>query len=270
MRKNRKIRTAASLAVTVVLSAAMFLLFFSIELLIGYFSPRTFQESLRLGDYAVEMEKELLSKQKELFAAHGLPESLVEDIWGNSKSYMAFYQYLDVGEVKEGGYRFGQQEILEAYLAEQNADETEGVKKAIEIVSKEAEAICSRYIYPPFVRIYRQYVREKKPELTALAAVSAVISALCILLLFRWHHSRHHALYYITGSLFTAAVWNAAGTAAVRIGEKSFGTGTGTAYYQTFLEIFKTRGISAWYVVSIVAAAVGVLLFAVSMHMRKR
>ena len=67
MHKERKFRTASSLAVAIALSVAVFLLFFSIELLAGYLSPRLFQESLRLSDYGTGMEQEMLQKQKELF-----------------------------------------------------------------------------------------------------------------------------------------------------------------------------------------------------------
>ena len=59
LRKNRKIRTAASLAVTVVMSVAIFLLFLSIELLMGYLSDHLFRDSLQNSGYAAEMEKDI-------------------------------------------------------------------------------------------------------------------------------------------------------------------------------------------------------------------
>ena len=58
MHMKRKYRTAASLAVTIILSAALFLLFLSIEMLTGYFRPRAFRDSLRESGYAEEMEQE--------------------------------------------------------------------------------------------------------------------------------------------------------------------------------------------------------------------
>ena len=92
MHKERKFRTASSLAVAIALSVAVFLLFFSIELLAGYLSPRLFQESLRLSDYGTGMEQEMLQKQKELFSSYGLPESLTEEIWDENAAYLAFYK----------------------------------------------------------------------------------------------------------------------------------------------------------------------------------
>ena len=128
LRKNRKIRTAASLAVTVVMSVAIFLLFLSIELLMGYLSDHLFRDSLQNSGYAADMEKDMLEKQKQLFAAYGLPESLTEKIWGENKAYLAFSQYVDNGDYREDAVDFGQQEILESYLKEQEVYETEGTR----------------------------------------------------------------------------------------------------------------------------------------------
>lgn len=269
MRKNWKFRTAASLAVTAVLSVAIFLLFFSIELLVGYFSAHSFQESLRLSGYAAGMEEEMLEKQKALFASYGLPESLTEEIWEGSKAYLAFYKYVDDGIVEEASGDFGQQEVLEEYLKNQGTYETEEVQEALKLVVAESKAICKRYVYPSFVRGYQQFVQARKPVFVGMLAAAAVIGALCIVLLFRWYHCRHHALYYITGSCFTAMVWNVVVSAA-GTGRWFMLSGIETGYYQQFLEIYKTRGMYPWYAFSIVAAAAAVLLLVVSIRMRNR
>ena len=270
LRKNRKIRTAASLAVTVVLSVVIFLLFLCIELWIGYFSTHLFRESLRVSGYATEMEADMLDKQKELFASYGLPEELTEEIWGESKAYLAFYQYLDSGEIKEDAGDFGQQEVLEAYLDGQEVYETEGVRKAIENVAAESKEICKRYVYPSFVSGYQRFLQERKPAFIGMIAVSAIIGVCCAAFLFYSYHCRHHALYYITGSFFTAVIWNLAATAALHMGGWFSAAGTESVYYQGFLDIFKNRGIYPWYIVCAVGAAVTILLLLVSIRMRNR
>lgn len=268
--KDRKYRTAASLAVTVVLSAAIFLLFFSIELLIGYFSSHSFRESLRISGYAEGMEEELLTKQKALFSSYGLPESLTEEIWGGSKAYLAFSQYADDGISKKDGADFGQQAVLEEYIQSQDIYETESVQEAIKAVVSESGAICRRYVYPSFIRGYRQFIQERRPLFLGMAIVSVIAGALCVFLLFRWYHCRHHALYYITGSCFTAAAWNLAATAVIRTGGWFAVSGVQAAYYQKFIDVFKTRGITPFYIFSIVTAALAVLLLVVSIRMRNR
>lgn len=270
MRKNRKARTAASLAVTAVLSVAVFLLFFSIESLVGYFSSHSFRESLRLSGYVTELEADMLEKQKELFASYGLPESLTEEIWGESKTYLAFSQYADDGQVKEDGDDFGQQSVLEEYFEKQGILETEQVQDVIRRIVRESKAICKRYVYPSFVTGYRQFVQERKPVYFGMLAACAVIAALCIVLLFYWYHCRHHALYYITGSFFTATVWNVAGAAVLNTGAWFSVSGVQTPYYEHFLEIYQARGMYPWYVFSGVAAAVTLLLLVVSIRMRNR
>ncbi len=268
--KNRKYRTAASLAVTVVLSAAIFLLFFSIELLIGYFSTHSFQESLRGSGYANGMEEELLAKQRELFSSYGLPESLTEEIWGGSKAYLAFSQYANDGIQKEDGGDFGQQAVLEEYIRGQDVYETENVQAAIEAVVSESKAICKRYVYPSFISGYRQFIQERRPLFFGMAVLSVIAGAFCVFLLFHWYHCRHHALYYITGSCFTAAVWNLAATAVVRTGGWFAVSGIKAVYYQQFIDAFKARGMTPWYLFSVVIAAAAVLLLVVSIRMRNR
>lgn len=268
LRKNRKIRTAVSLAIMALMSVAIFLLFFNIELYMGYFSSHLFLESLRISGYASEMEQDMIGKQKELFASYGLPESLTEEIWGESKAYLAFSQYAESGEIKKEAADFGQQEVLEDYLQGQEAYETEGVKQAMENVVAESKAICQRYIFPSFVEGYHKFVQERRPVFIGLAAVSALIVALGALILFRSYHCRHHALFYITGSCFTALAWNVAATAAIRLG--AWQTGAKQAYYLEFLDTFKSRGMYPWYIISIVAAAAAVLLLLVGIRMRNR
>ena len=270
LRKNRKIRTAISLAVTAILSVVIFLLFLCIELWIGYFSTHLFRESLRVSGYATEMEAEMLDRQKELFASYGLPEGLTEEIWGESKAYLAFYQYVDSGEIKKDAGDFGQQEVLNAYLEEQEVYETEGVRKAIENVVSESKAICKRYVYPSFVNGHQQFVQERKPVFIGIMAISVILGICCVAFLFYCYHCRHHALYYITGSFFTAVIWNLAATAEVYTGEWFSVAGTESAYYQDFLDIFKYRGIYPWYIICAVGAAVTILLLLVSIRMRNR
>ncbi|NBI86386.1 hypothetical protein D3Z47_09280 [Lachnospiraceae bacterium] len=270
LRKNRKIRTAASLAVTVVMSVAIFLLFLSIELLMGYLSDHLFRDSLQNSGYAAEMEKDMLEKQKQLFAAYGLPESLTEKIWGENKAYLAFSQYVDTGAFKEDGVDFGQQEILESYLKEQEVHETEGTQGVLKNVVDESKAICRRYVYPSFVNGYRQLVQGRKPIFMGMAAVSAMIAALGAVFLLGCYHYKHHALYYITGSCFTAFVWNLAATVLLSIGGGVATPGVGPAYFSEFLEIFKYKGCSPWYIVSIVAAAATVLLLLASIRMKNK
>ena len=270
LRKNRKIRTAVSLAVSVVLSVAIFLLFLCIELWIGYFSTHLFQESIRISGYATKMEEEMLNRQKELFASYGLPENLTEEIWGESKAYLAFHQYMESGERKQDAEDFGQQEVLEAYLKGQGVYETEGVQNVLENVVSESKAICRRYLYPSFIGGYQQFVQERKPVFAAIMAISVLIGVLAAVFLFCCYHSGHHALYYITGSFFTAAVWNLAAAITVRTGGWFFPSDTKSSFYLEFLNTFKDRGMYPWYVVCVTAAAFTVLLLLVSIQMRNR
>lgn len=270
LRKNRKIRTAASLAVTVVMSVAIFLLFLSIELLMGYMSDHLFRESLQNSGYAAEMEKDMLEKQKQLFAAYGLPASLMEKIWGENKAYLAFSQYVDNGDYREDAVDFGQQEILESYLKEQEVYETEGTRGVLKNVVDESKAICRRYVYPSFVKGYRQFVQERKPVFLGAAAVSAMIVALGAVFLLGCYHYKHHALYYITGSCFTAFVWNLAAILLLSIRGGGAALDVEPAYFSEFLETFKYKGCSPWYIVSIVAAAMTFLLLLVSIRMRNK
>lgn len=270
LRKNRKIRTAASLAVTVVMSVAIFLLVLSIELLMGYLSDHLFRDSLQNSGYAADMEKDMLEKQKQLFAAYGLPESLTEKIWGENKAYLAFSQYVDNGDYREDAVDFGQQEILESYLKEQEVYETEGTRGVLKNVVDESKAICRRYVYPSFVKGYRQFVQERKPVFLGAAAVSAMIVALGAVFLLGCYHYKHHALYYITGSCFTAFVWNLAAILLLSIGGGGAALDVEPAYFSEFLETFKYKGCSPWYIVSIVAAAMTFLLLLVSIRMRNK
>ena len=270
LRKNRKIRTAASLAVTVVMSVAIFLLFLSIELLMGYLSDHLFRDRLQNSGYAADMEKDMLEKQKQLFAAYGLPESLTEKIWGENKAYLAFSQYVDNGDYREDAVDFGQQEILESYLKEQEVYETEGTRGVLKNVVDESKAICRRYVYPSFVKGYRQFVQERKPVFLGAAAVSAMIVALGAVFLLGCYHYKHHALYYITGSCFTAFVWNLAAILLLSIGGGGAALDVEPAYFSEFLETFKYKGCSPWYIVSIVAAAMTFLLLLVSIRMRNK
>lgn len=268
MHQDRKFRTAASLAVTVLLSVALFALFFSIELMAGYLNPRLFVESLRASDYGVEMEREMLDKQKELFSSNGLPESLTEEIWKENDAYLAFYKYIDGGDALDGGQ--GQREVIEDYLKRQKVYETDSIKEAAEIVTEESKAICRRYVYPSFVTGFRQFVSERRGTLIVTAAVSAVLAVVLTALLFFWHHKKYRALRYVAGSFFAAAVWNAAGALAIRYGGWIAIPGETSSYYQNFLETYQARGLWPWNIISIAACCMTViLLFAVS-RMRKR
>ena len=269
MHKIEKNRTAASLTVMVILSVAIFLLFFSIELLTGYLSPQKLVESLRVSDYGVRMEQEMLKKQRELFASYGLPESLTQEIWEENEVYLAFYQYVDGKDTKENG-DFGQRKVLENYLEEQSAYVSESVQKAMETVISESEAICGRYVYPDFVTTYRQYVQERKPALIGTVFLSMAVSVLGILVLFRWYHCRHHALRYMTGSLFTAAIWNMIGTIVIQHAGDISAIDVETQYYKKFLEIYESKGMYPWYIASAVAVAMTIMLFMTGIHMRNR
>ncbi len=270
MLKNRKIRTAASLIVTMILSVALFLLFFSMEIRMGYLSPRVFRDSLRISNYGAEMEQEMFSKQRELFASCGLPESLIEEIWEENEAYLAFYKYVDSEKGKNDGSIFGQQEVLEDYMKGQNVYETESVQEAIKAVAAESAAICSRYVYPSFVSGYYQFVQERNDMLTGMMIGSAAAVIICITLLFGWYHYRHHALRYITGSFFTALVWNLAGTAAVRYGGVFSMSGVESPFYKKFLKIFQSRGMYSWYVVDGMAAGIIILLIIAGINVRKQ
>lgn len=268
MHKERKFRTASSLAVAIALSVAVFLLFFSIELLAGYLSPRLFQESLRLSDYGTGMEQEMLQKQKELFSSYGLPESLTEEIWDENAAYLAFYKYVDGSEMQDGE-QFGQREVIEKYLKEQDVYETESVKEASDILASESAAICSRYIYPSFVTEYQSFIQERKPLFFGIAVASAVFAVLFILILFRWHHSRRHALRYVAGGFFTAAVWNIACVLAVRFGGWFSISGVASADYEKFLDTLSSRSLYPFYLISAVAAVLTVFLWIAVLRMRK-
>ena len=268
MHKDRKFRAAASLAATVLLSVALFLLFFSIELLAGYFNSRLFQESLRESDYGASMEQEMLGKQKELFAANGLPESLTDEIWEENKAYLAFYKYIDGGDALDGEQ--GQREVIEDYFKRQNVNETDSVKEAKDIVIEESKAICRRYVYPSFVTGFRQLAGERKNALAIVLAISAVVAAALTAFLFHWHKKREHALRYVTGSVFAAAVWNIAGTVFLTYKSRLLFDGAASPSYQKFLETYQSRGILPWQIVSIAAVCMAVILLIANMRMRKR
>lgn len=268
MHEDGKFRAAASLAATVALSGALFLLFFSIELLAGYFNPKLFRESLRASDYGVSMEQEMLGKQRELFEANGLPESLVDEIWEENEAYLAFYKYIDGGDALGGDQ--GQREAIEDYLKSQNVFETDSVKEVKDIVVKESEAICKRYVYPSFVTGFRQFTGERRNTL-AIVLASSVIAALALTVaLFRWHKKRRHALRYVTGSVFTAAIWNIAGELYLTVQSKAFLDGASSPSYQKFLETYQSRGMIPWQIASIAAVCIAVILLIANMRMRKR
>lgn len=270
MHKNREIRTAASLIVSMILSAALFLLFFSIEIKMGYLSPKVFRDSLRISNYGSEMEQEMLLKQRELFASYGLPESLTEEIWEENEAYLAFSKYVDSEKGKSEGSIFGQQEVLEDYLKGQNVYETESVRETIKTVAAESSVICSRYVYSSFISDYRQFVQERNPALTGMMIVSVAVGIICIVLLFGWYHYRHHALRYVTGSFFTAWVWNLAGTTVIRHSGGFPVSGVEPLFYKKFLEIYQSRGMYSWYAVDGMAAGMTILLVVAGIHMRKQ
>lgn len=267
MHKERKHRTAASLTAAILLSVTLFLLFFCIELLAGYFSPRLFRESLRVSDYGTDMEKEMIQKQKELFASYGLPESLTDEIWEENEAYLAFYKFVDGGNAEDGS-QFGQQEVLGNYLKGQDIYETESVTEASEILLAESKAICARYLYPSFITEYRQLISGKKIFLIVTAVISAALSVMLIILLFRWYRSRHHALRFVIGGMFTAAVWNLAGTYAVWSGDWFPTKGIVSESYQKFLDVYFANGLRPWYIVSTVAVGMTILLGIVFTRMR--
>lgn len=268
MHQDRKFRTAASLTATVLLSAMLFALFFSIELLAGYLNPKLFLESLRASDYGVKMEEEMLEKQRDLFASYGLPESLTEEIWKENDAYLAFYKYIDGGEALDGGQ--GQRETIEDYLKRQKVYETDSVKEAAEIVTEESKAICRRYVYPSFVAAFRQFAEKRQGALMAAAAVSAVLALVLTALLFHWNDKKYRALRYVTGSFFAAAVWNVAGTLAIRYGGFITLSGEASPNYQNFLEMYQARGILPWNIVSVAACGVTAVLLAATLRLRKR
>ena len=102
------------------------------------------------------------------------------------------------------------------------------------------------------------------------AVISAIISVVLIVLLFRWYRSRHHALRYVIGGLFTALVWNLAGTFALSSGDWFPAFGTVSENYQNFLDLYFTNGLQPWYVVSAAAAGITILLVSVYIRMRNR
>lgn len=270
MQKERKYRTAASVEAAIILSVALFLLFFSIELLTGYCSSHAFRESLRQSNFAANMEQEMLKKQKALFASYGLPESLTEEIWKESDAYLAFYQYMDSddGQIKKEDFK--QKEVLEAYLQGQNTEDTEDIQEALDTLISESKTICRRYMYPSFVVGYQQLLQVRKPLLIGLAVVSAAVSAGCAALIFYWYRSKRHALRYVTGGCVTAMIWNLAGTAAFRtIGWFSI-SGVESDYYLEFLEMFRTRGMYPWYFISIAAVCLAVVLWGAGIYIRSR
>lgn len=267
MHKDGKFRAAASLAATVLLSAALFLLFFSIELLAGYFNPRLFQESLRASDYGASMEQEMLEKQKELFLANGLPESLTDEIWDENEAYLAFYKYIDGGDALDG--EMGQQEVIENYLKTQNVYETDSVKEVKDIVVKESKAICRRYVYPSFVTGFRRLAEERKQALAAVLAISAIAAVILTAWLFRRHKKRRHALRYVTGSVFAAAAWNIAGDVFLTGQGWPALDGAALTSYQKFLETYQSRGMLPWHIVCIAAVCLTMILLIANMRMRK-
>lgn len=269
MHKERKHRTAASLTAAILLSVTLFLLFFCIELLAGYLSPRLFRESLRVSDYGTGMEQEMIQKQKELFASYGLPESLTDEIWEENEAYLAFYKFVDGGNAGDGS-QFGQKEVLDNYLKGQGIYETESVKEASEIILSESEAICARYLYPSFITEYQQFISGKNIISIVTAVISAILSVLLIILLFRWYRSRHHALRYVIGGMFTAAVWNLAGTYAIWSGDWFPAKGIVSESYQKFLDVYFAHGLQPWYIVSATALGITILLGIVYTRMRNR
>ena len=274
MHMKRKYRTAASLAVTIVLSAALFLLFLSIEMLTGYFRPRAFRDSLRESGYAEEMEQEMIGKQKELFSSYGLPESLADEIWEENEIYLAFYKYLDEAEDADGQWDaedFGQRAALKKYLKAQEVYETYSVKEALEAVASQSEAIGRRYVYPSFVKSYYEFVGERRMGFLTVAGVSASVALLCIALLMWWYHSRHRALRFVAGGFFTAAIWNLSGMFVAEGCKGGFPvSGVATEYYLKFLEIFKMKGMYPWYIVNVAVILVTVFLTAAVIRLRKR
>ena len=74
----------------------------------------------------------------------------------------------------------------------------------------------------------------------------------------------------MTGSCFTAAAWNLAATVVIRTGGWFAVSGVQAAYYQQFIDVFKNRGITPFYIFSVVTAALAVLLLVVSIRMRNR
>lgn len=274
MHMKRKYRTAASLAVTIVLSAALFLLFLSIEMLTGYFRPRAFRDSLRESGYAEEMEQEMMGKQKELFSSYGLPESLADEIWEENEIYLAFYKYLDEAEDADGQWDaedFGQRAALKKYLKAQEVYETDSVKEALEAVASQSEAIGRRYVYPSFVKSYYEFVGERRMGFLTVAGVSAAVALLCIALLMWWYHSRHRTLRFVAGGFFTAAIWNLSGMFVAEGCKGGFPvSGVATEYYLKFLEIFQMKGMYPWYIVNVAVILVTVFLTAAVIRLRKR
>lgn len=268
MHQDRKFKTAASLVTTIALSVLLFLLFFSIELLTGQLNPKLFLDSLRASDYGVKMEQEMLEKQRALFSSNGLPESLIEEIWEENDVYLAFYKYIDGGAALDGD--LGQETVIENYLKQQGVKETDSVKRAARIVAEESEAICRRYVYPSFVSGFRQFAEGRRNALLATGAVSALLAIALTAFLANLHEKRRHALRYVTGSFFAAAVWNAAALlVALDKGQARISDGA-SAGYQEFLKLYQARSLAPWYIVSIAACVAAVILLLANLRMRKR
>lgn len=269
MHEKNKFRTGLSLLTSFFLAAFLCLLLISLELATGYFSKREFQEALRSSGYEAGMEASVSQQIKDLFTAQELPETLVDQVLGEKDLYVMFHNYSQMQSEKghedfQGSFRAA----LDAYLQEAGIQETENVKNAMDILAKEAGAICERALYPGFIEKYYDTAQTMKRNLAILAAVAFFLSAACIAALLSMYHYKHRAVRYMSYSTIAATVFNIIALLYLRYTEALQISGIGPDYYCEFLEQYKVQGLAPWYPMSGAGIVLTVLLLLLAKRLK--
>ena len=207
------------------------------------------------------MQEAVTSRLKELFAAQELPDMLVDQALAEKDPYVLFHNYSEMrSERFQEDFEESFRTAINNYLQGAGVQETESIQSAMEVVAKEAGAICERAVYPGFVTQYQEVAKEMRRNLAIVSAAAFVLAAACVAALLSLYHYKHRAVRYFAYSAIGATLFNIAGLLYLKQSTALTVAGVEPEYYRQFLEEFQSQGLSSWYMVSGAGVCISVLL----------
>lgn len=208
-------RKIFSIVLTFLLTLSLAVSVAAIELERGWLSEDRLLQLISSSGYAYEMEEYAKEEIAAYLEEKSIPEEILSEVWDKEDIYRDFLsrtkEVLKKGKSSKGNSAPFQKELQAAILKDLESNQvivTNAISMDIEQTVEEAGIIYERCLSPSFFGKFHQFTQTAEKWCLRVLILSIAVALVCIILLWRQYHYKHHAMQYMAAGVFTAILWN--------------------------------------------------------------
>lgn len=217
MKKNKKLRAYLSAVMSFLMAVALFVFFTGALLQAGFLSARNARTIASSGKVVAGMTKAAEEEMEALALSAGLSQRewhyMIVGINFESDYRNYVIQMFDHGQAWDAGretFEAAVQQGFDDYLTDNGIVSTGEMEADIASVQSRMMAAYQRFLQPAWIGAFLGFREARTLPIGIVMAVSAVIFAVLLALLWRMYHYKHRALRYGVYASSAAVIWNAA------------------------------------------------------------